>query len=196
MVRRQLGHLIGHFHRDVVGSKGADVHETFELCMIQGDAFPLGKNDHLSTIVKRTGSWQHLIKSNGKPIGIAQSAAPGPLENQWSVQNFFVTPISAKIARAVAKIDKVRSRNDIEVTLVTVPSKLVDFFLLRSPRETEVYLIVGRDKSKGLVEGRFYTEAKFLKMLSSSPNASGVGSTNSPIDLSASKRKEEVTGAE
>jgi hypothetical protein len=195
MVRRQLGHLISHFHREVVDPKEAEIHETFELCMIQGDAFPLGKDDLLSTIVRRTGSWQHLIKSKGKPVGIAHSAAPGPLEDQWSVQNFFVSPIAAKIARAVAKIDRVRSGGDIEVTLVTVPSKQVDFFLLRKPGKIEVYVIIGRDKSTGPVEGRFYTETRFLKILSSTPNITGLGNAKGVTDLSALARKEQWTDA-
>ena len=165
--------MIVNFHRDVVDAESTEIHETFELCMIQGDAFPLVKDERLSRIVKRTGSWQHLIKSKGKPIGIAHSAAPGALESIWSVQNFFVTPISAKLARAVAKIDRARIEEDIEVILVTVPSKLVDFFLLRSSKKTEAYLIVGHDRSTGLVEGRFYTETRFLKLLSSAPNIAG-----------------------
>lgn len=178
-VSRQLGHMIVHAHRDVVDAKSTEIHETFELCMIQGDAFRLIKDERLSTIVSRTGVWQHLVKSKGKPIGIAHSAAPGPLENIWSVQNFFVTPISAKLARAVARIDRMRTKDDIEVILVTVPSKQVDFFMLRSPQKNEVYLIVGRDKSTGLIEGRFYTEARFLKLLSSAPTIAGFHSVHS-----------------
>jgi hypothetical protein len=190
MVRRQLGRLISHFDPDVVHPKKTEIHETFELCMIQGDAFPVSKGDRLSTIVRRTGSWQHLIKSKGKPIGIAHSAAPGPLEDHWSVQNFFISPIAAKIARAVAKIDKVRPGGDIGITLVTVPSKQVDFFLLRRPRKTEVYLIKGRDKSTGLVEGRFYTETRFLEMLSSTSNITEFGNSANIEDLSTLSRKE------
>ena len=178
-VRRHLGQMIARFHREAVDPQETELHETFELCMIQGDAFPLGKDDSLSAIVRRTGSWQHLIKSKGKPIGIAHSAAPGTLENKWSVQNFFLTPISAKIARGVAKIDKERPDQNIEVVLVTVPAKLVDFFLLRSPGKTEVYLIVGRDKSTGLVEGRFYNEKKFTQMLSDAPNITGMSNAKS-----------------
>jgi hypothetical protein len=189
MVRRQLGHMISHFHRDVVDARSTEIHETFELCMIQGDVFPLGKGERLSTIVKRTGSWQHLIKSKGKPIGIAHSAAPGSLQDIWSVQNFFVTPISAKIARAVAKIDSTRAKDNIEVTLVTVPSKLVDFFLLRRSKKTEVYLIVGRDKSTGLVEGRFYTETRFLNLLSSAPDSMGIGVGRNLKQLASPKEK-------
>jgi hypothetical protein len=189
MVGGQLSHVITHFHRDVIDADSTEVHETFEVCMIQGDAFPLAKDESLSTIVKRTGSWQHLIKAKGKPIGIAHSGAPGPLENIWSVQNFFVTPISAKIARAVAKIDRARTEDDIEVVLVTVPSKLVDFFLLRSSAKTEVYLIVGRDKSTGLVEGRFYTETRFLKLLSSAPNITGLRSIVPVRDSSLSPER-------
>lgn len=173
-VGRQLGHMIGNFHREMVDAKSAEIHETFELCMIQGDAFPLVKDEGLSTIVRRTGGWQHLIKSSGKPIGVAHSAAPGSLDDTWSVQNFFVTPISAKIARAVEKIDIARTEDDIEVILVTVPSKQVDFFLLRSPKKTEVYLITGRDKSTGLIEGRFYTERRFLRLLASAPSVAGL----------------------
>jgi hypothetical protein len=172
-VRRQLGHMIGHFHGDVVDAENTEIHETFELCMIQGDDFALMKDENLSSIVKRTGLWQHLIKTKGKPLGLAHSGAHGPLENIWSVQNFFVTPISVKIARAVAKIDRIRAKDDIEVILVTVPSKLVDFFLLRSSQKTEVYLIVGRDKPTALIEGRFYTEKRFLKLLFSAPNVAG-----------------------
>jgi len=189
MVRRQLGHLIGHFHGDVVDVQDTEIHETFELCMINGDVFPLSKDKLLSAIVKRTGTWQHLIKTNGKPIGIAHSAAPGSIENIWSVQNFFVTPISAKIARAIVKIDKTRTDDNIEVILVTVPSKLVDFFLLRSPEKTEVYLVVGRDKSTGLIEGRFYPEKRFLKLLSSAPTIRGVISS-AAIGISGGGRTE------
>ena len=185
MVRRQLGPLINHFHRGLVDSGGAEIHETFELCMIQGDAFPIGKDQLLATIVRRTGSWQHLIKSKGRPIGIAHSAAPGPLESLWSVQSFFVSPMAAKIARAVAKIDKVRPGRDIEVTLVAVPSRQVDFFLLRSPGKTEVYLIIGREVSTGLIEGRFYTEARFLRMLSSAPEVTGFGGAGNQKDATS-----------
>jgi hypothetical protein len=190
-IRHQLGHMIVNFHRDVVDAKSTEIHETFELCTIQGDSFPLVKGERLSAIVKRTGSWQHLIKSNSKPIGIAHSAAPGPLENIWSVQNFFVTPISAKVARAVAKIDKMRIEDDIEVILVTVPSKLVDFFLLRSPRGNEVYLIVGRDKSTGLIEGRFYTETRFLKLLSSASDIPGLHSIERINDSGVAPQQKE-----
>jgi hypothetical protein len=196
MVSRQLGHMISHFHRDVVDARRTEIHETFELCMIPGGAFPLHKGASLSTIVKRTGSWQHLVKSKGKPIGIAHSAAPGPLENLWSIQNFFVTPISAKIARAVANIDKARTKRDIEATLVTVPSKQVDFFLLQSPRKTEVYLIVGRDKSTGLIEGRFYTEARFLKMLAATPDVVSLSTPKTPKGLPSSEQKIQETEEE
>jgi hypothetical protein len=190
-VRRQLGHVIGHFHRDVVDAESTEIHESFELCMIQGDALALVKDESLSTIVKRTGLWQHLIKTKGNPIGIAHSGAPGPLENIWSVQNFFVTPISVKIARAVAKIDRTRAKDDIEVILVTVPSKLVDFFLLRSSKKNEVYLIVGRDKATGLIEERFYSENKFLKLLLSAPNVTGLRGIGRVSDLASPQANEE-----
>jgi hypothetical protein len=189
-VRRQLSHVIGHFHRDVVDAENTEIHETFELCMIQGDDFALMKDENLSSIVKRTGLWQHLIKTKGKPIGIAHSGAHGPLENTWSVQNFFVTPISVKIARAVARIDRARAKDDIEVILVTVPSKLVDFFLLRSSNKTEVYLIVGRDTPTGLIEGRFYTGKRFLKLLLSAPNAAGLGGIGRVSDLPSPQANE------
>jgi hypothetical protein len=147
LVRQQLGALIDRFHRESFAAGEAELHETFELCMIQGDSFPLQKDAPLSTAVKRLGTWQHLVKSKGKPIGIAHSAAPGTLENDWSVQNFFISPMSKKLARAVAKIDKERLDEDIEVTLVTVPSKSVDFFLLRGPKSVEVYLIAAPDRT-------------------------------------------------
>jgi hypothetical protein len=195
-VRRQLGHLIVNFHRHVVDVESTEVHETFELCMIQGDAFPLAKGERLSTVVRRTGGWQHLVKSNGRPVGIAHSAAPGPLESSWSVQSFFVTPISVKIARAVAKIDKMRAAEDIEVTLVTVPSKQVDFFLLQSPNKTEVFLIVARDKSTGLIEGRFYSETRFLNLLSSAPNIMGfhgIGPVSDPVSAQNAESRQGKT---
>src|SRR5260370_24485880 len=63
MVKRQLGHIIGHFHRDVVDPSATEMHETFELCMIQGDAFPLGKDARLSNLHEE----EHVESS--KPSG-------------------------------------------------------------------------------------------------------------------------------
>lgn len=83
-----------------------------------------------------------------------------------------------------------RTAEDIEVILVTVPSKQVDFFLLRSPKQTEVFLIVSRDKSAGLIEGRFYSETRFLKLLSSAPNITGLHSIGQVND-SVSPQKSE-----
>jgi hypothetical protein len=105
------------------------------------------------------------------------------------VQNFFVTPIAVKIARAVSKLDKVQTGRDIEVMLVTVPSKQVDFFLLRSPKKTEVYLVMSSDKSTGLVEGRFYPEPRFRKMLASEPDTTGFGGSRFRGDSSSPEPK-------
>jgi hypothetical protein len=192
MVRRQLGHLIGHFHRSAVDPRATEMAETFELCMVDGDAFPLRSGEQLSRIVRRTGSWQHLIKSKGAPVAIAHSAAPGPLENLWSVQNFFVTPFADKIDRGIAKIEKRRRKRDIEVSLVAVPSKQIDFLLLRSPAKTEIYLINGHDKSRGLIEGKFYSERRFVKILSSAPFTKGFGA-NQPKNPSPSSREQQKT---
>jgi hypothetical protein len=178
IVRRQLGEIIGRFHRGPDGIEEAELAETFELYMIPGEAIPSAASSgyDLHSMLQRTGSWHHLVRSAGRTVGIAQSARPGAAINFWSVHSFFFSPLAAKISAAVARLDAERADDGIEVVLVTVPSYQADFFLLRSGAAFEVYLISGPVQGSGLVEGNFYSPEEFLRKLSTVQPANGITS--------------------
>ena len=198
VVRRHLGEIIGRLHREETGIGTAELSESFELYTIPGDAIRLAadKGYKLRSLLQRTGSWHHQITSGGKPVGIAQSAAPGSISDEWSLQSFFVGPLAQKIAEAIAKIDAERVDDEIEVMLVRVPSYQVDFFLLATDTSAEVYLIQSPSGAADLGEGNFYSEEDFLQKLSAISRARMFTFSPEPDEGKGEKQMSEETKTE
>jgi hypothetical protein len=168
MVRSQLGEVISRFHRDEANIAEAELAETFEFYLLPEDAVPTAMETRdLKPHLHRTGSWMHLIKSRGRPLGIAHSSAQGSARSRWSLQNFFLAPVAPKIARAVDRIDTARTSESIEVTLIAVPSYQLDFFLLNDGEQSEIFVIACHEDEREYEEGQFYSQEEFLQRLSS-----------------------------
>jgi hypothetical protein len=175
-VRRQLKAILENSPRHLIKAETAAIGESFELYMIPGDAIPQAvANGSIYSVVERTGSWHHQVDVNGEPLGMAQSAAPGAIQNRWSLQSFFLSPYASKIAKATEKIDAERPDDETEALFITIPAYQLDIFLLRGTEIDEVYLVSCEEEERnGFIEGKFYSEEEFLVKLAAMPIIDGL----------------------
>jgi hypothetical protein len=168
--------VISGFHREAQGIEEAELAEAFEIYLLPGDVIPGAASNgyDLFSLLHRTGFWHHLVRSAGRPLGIAQSGAAGSAGDQWSLESFFLSSLAAKISNAVTTLDAERPDDSTEAMFVTVPYYNVDFFLLRTGAATEVYVVSAPIGNPDLIEGHFYAQEELLQKLQATPPRQGL----------------------
>jgi len=147
------------------------VGESFEVFVLPREALGLDRDTqhHFPSSLVPAGHWIHLVRSRGKPLGLAMSAAFPRGEGEWTIQNIFFDPKAKKLGRIVRKLDKERKDEGIEAKYFTVPSHLVDGFLLTSATQTEIVPVHHPRWMFGLKDGQYYDPLEFLQIISSVP---------------------------
>jgi hypothetical protein len=178
-VRRQLGGLIARFHRSAFRTTTPELGESFKSYVLGANtASPQFRWDgDIPSLVTETSSWHHQVSSGGKPIGVAHSELGN--NGTWSLTSFFLSTRATKFAEAVAKLDRDRQDENVEILLVKAPLHQIDFFILRSVKEIEAnaieaHLVASENPSKELAEGNFYPIEELLRRLSAVPQPPGL----------------------
>ena len=142
--------------------------ESFEIwsLRVNGVTSDAASNPDLSKYLFSTGNWHHQILQNGIAVAYAVSGPSASFGGGWSLRGLFASDLARKVARAIVKIDREKSQDDIEAYYVVVPSHKLVFFFLRSYSFDEVFVVSSTRVASGPKEGEFYTPGEFIKSLS------------------------------
>jgi hypothetical protein len=115
--------------------------------------------------LRRTGRWHHQLSQKGAAVGIAHSGPAHTFHRGWNVHAVFASPLAAKVATAIDRIDRERPDDDLEALYVTIPAYKIVSFLLRGYSSEEIFVVSNKSAAPGAEEGRFYPPRDFLNTL-------------------------------
>jgi hypothetical protein len=195
---RHIEYLRGHIgsfintHPHPALEKGATfLGESFEIwsLRVNGVISDGASNPDLSRYLFSTGNWHHQILQNGVAVGYAVSGPSASFGGGWSLLGLFASDLAKKVARAIVKIDRERSQDDIEAYYVVVPSHKLVCLFLRSYSFDEVFVVSSTHVAPGPKEGEFYTPGEFIKSLSLLTHVRGLVLKSPEPETSKGKRR-------
>lgn len=122
----------------------------------------------------KTGNWQHQILLRKRAKAVALSSSRRDIRDSIRIAGLVVTPLAAKIERAVKWIDLNRPEDRTEVYFFIIPAFQIQAFLLRAPDNEEVFVLLNPAKKGSMKENKLYTAGQFLAALKEATAVTGI----------------------
>jgi hypothetical protein len=171
IVAFNIGAVIGRVLGQLDGRKVLT--ETIRIWSLPADLSGVDPFTQLSSLAFDTGYWHHQIHVNGHPRAYARSVQLGPLPEQWSVRQLFVSQLAQRIDDGISWLDLALADDDSLVRLLVAPTyQLHAFWLLH--RSGDSVVVLDKPDSFELSFNERYPADYFLMLLAQHPRADGV----------------------
>jgi hypothetical protein len=110
----------------------------------------------------KTGNWQHQILLRKRAKAVALSSSRRDIRDSTRIAGLVVTPLAAKIDRAIKWIDLNRPEDRTEVYFFIVPAFQIHAFLLGTLDNEDVFVVSNPAKVGSLKEEKLYKAEQFL----------------------------------
>jgi hypothetical protein len=143
---------------------GPELTESLAVCTIGADQVQNPPAD-LSTLVQPSGLWHHQIRTRTGPTHMAWSRQQGFGPDDQEVQQVVESPISDKLDRAMAWVDRHVPRDDATVRLLVIPAYYVNALAIIRKKKYTAVLVDQPPGFTRLTYEREYPLRDFLKRL-------------------------------
>ena len=178
-ITKEVGQkLKGGLHqRALGGDEELGVYESFDVWVLNTDAFVGNQSNTLSGLVKPTGRWHHQLKFSvgdaREPAGFARSLPSGSSAESWSLVGLLESDLADRIDKEVAWLDR-NVEGDYLVHLLMIPAYQIYAFWLVKDTDERVLVVDAPSQYHELQRRHLYSTAEFIDTLSSLRHVDGI----------------------